>query len=64
MYLFKEKRVELSKTQKDFAKEIGLSESYLSKVFNRKKKCSKLVAYTITKKINSEKEIEDFFERV
>lgn len=64
MFLFKNQNLKLSKTQKSLAEEIGISESYLSKILNRKKECSKLVAYAITKRIDCNKEILDLFERV
>lgn len=67
MYIFKKSSIEnvgFSATQKQMADDIGISESYFSKVLNNKRKCSKLAAYAITKRLNKEKEIEDFFERV
>lgn len=42
---------------------IGVTRQYLSEI-KRGKPCSKLVAYCITKFIDNNKEIEDFFERV
>ena len=63
MYYFKNKNFKLLKTQKELSKEIGITESYLSKILNQKKECSKLVAYAITKSINSQKETLDLFER-
>lgn len=64
MYFLKEQKLKLSKTQKELSKEIGITESYLSKILNRKKKCSKLVAYSITKAIDPQKEILNLFERI
>ena len=46
------------------AKEIGLHPDTLRKVLNGKIVCSKLVAYCITKYIDSNAEVEDLFERV
>ena len=67
MYIFKKESIEnvgFSATRKQMADDIGISESYFSKVINNKRKCSKLAAYAITKRFNRDKEIEDFFERV
>ena len=64
MYIFKGSKENLSKTQIEIAKEIGITRSYLSKILNNKTKCSKIVAYAFTKSINPDKEIKDFFERV
>lgn len=46
------------------AKVVGLNPVTINKIFNRKQKCSKLVAYCITKFLDDDKEIEEFFERV
>lgn len=55
----------LQKTNKvKVAKEIGLHPDTLRKVLNGKIVCSKLVAYCITKYINNDAEIENYFERV
>lgn len=43
---------------------VGLCSSYVSQILNRKRAVPKNVAYTITKAINSEYEIENLFERV
>lgn len=45
------------------AKEIGINYDTLSKMIKQDKSCIKLTAYAITKFLNSEKEIEDFFDR-
>ena len=67
MYIFKKETIEnvgFSKTQKKMAEIIGVSEGYFSKILNSKRKCSKILAYSITKTLNENKEIEDFFERI
>ena len=46
------------------AKVVGLNPVTINKIFNRKQKCSKLVAYCITKFLDDDKEIEEFFEKV
>lgn len=43
---------------------VGLCASYMSMIVNRRKAVPKNVAYTITKAISSEYEIEDLFDRV
>ena len=43
---------------------VGLCASYVSQIINRKRRVPKNVAYTFTKAINSEYEIEDLFDRV
>lgn len=67
MYIFKKETLEnvgFSKTQKMMAEIIGVSEGYFSKILNSKRKCSKILAYSITKTLDKNKEIEDFFERI
>lgn len=67
MYIFKKETLEnvgFSKTQKMMAEIIGVSESYFSKILNSKRKCSKVLAYAITKTLNEKSEISDFFERI
>ena len=43
---------------------VGLCASYISQIINRKRAVPKNVAYTFTKAINSELEINDLFDRV
>lgn len=67
MYILRQQSIEnvgFSKTQKKMAEIIGVSEGYFSKVLNSKRKCSKILAYAITKTLDETKEISDFFERV
>lgn len=67
IYLMKEEVAEMIKHKYKctyLAKEIGISLTYLSLILHRKQKIEKRLAYFITKTIDSEKEIEDFFERV
>ena len=52
-----------SKKQIDIAREVGIAEATLSRIINQKQICSKITAYCITKVINSEAEIEDYFEK-
>jgi hypothetical protein len=43
---------------------IGLSQPTLSNILNRKVTCRKVTAYCITKYIDDEAQIEDYFEKV
>ena len=45
-----------------FEKTVGISKVYISLILNRHRGCSKSVAYCFAKAIDSEAEIEDYFE--
>ena len=62
MYRLKEKLP--LKSQKAFAKKMGITQEYISKIQNEKLACSKTTAYAITKAFNKDMEISDLFERV
>lgn len=66
MYVFRQDKIDVKKRikQKYICKEIGLTQSTLSNIFLRKVYCRKVVAYSITKILDSEAEIEDYFERI
>lgn len=63
MYIFKE-GVNAKINQTKAGEIIGLTQPTLSNILNRKVACRKVVAYCITKYINEDAEIEDYFERV
>ena len=63
MYLFKENVVNVF-NQSAIAREVGLTVETVNRIFNRKQKCSKLIAYSICKTINANAEISDYFESV
>lgn len=63
MYIFKD-GVNVKINQTEAGKIIGLTQPTLSNIINRKVACRKVVAYCITKYINQDAEIEDYFERV
>lgn len=63
MYIWKYKNITL-RMQKEAGKEIGVTPQWLCRVCGRKEKVRKLMAYCITKYIDENAEIEDFFERV
>lgn len=46
------------------SEQIGYSIQMLSYIFNNKKDCRKIVAYSIVKALQPECEIEDFFEYI
>ena len=61
MYTFKDKNVAKMFNKTKMTKVIGLNPDTLRRVINGKQECSKLVAYCITKFLNYETEIEDYF---
>lgn len=50
-------------TQKEAAEEIGIAKETFSRILNRKRKCSKVTAYAITKFFDESAELEDYFEK-
>lgn len=64
MWIFKDKEVAKTYNKTQMAKIIGLSADTLRRVINGKQDCSKLVAYCITKFLNSEAEITDYFDYI
>lgn len=64
MYKFKK---ELKKgaldgrTMTSIAERIGITKAYVIMIMNGKTTCSKLVAYSLTKALNLNSEINDFF---
>ena len=52
-----------SRTQKEIANEIGITEETLSRILNRKQGCSKIIAYCIVNLLDNNKNIEDYFNR-
>lgn len=63
MYKLKE-NIELKLNKTKASEDIGITRVYLTNILNHKRECSKVVAYCITKFLNSEAEIADYFERV
>ena len=61
MWTFKDKEVAKTYNKEQMAKVIGLNPDTLRRVINGKQECSKLVAYCITKFLDDEAEIEDYF---
>lgn len=63
MYMWKFKNLCIRK-QREASKVIGVTPQYLSNICGRRMTINKRLAYFITKYIDSEAEIEDFFERL
>jgi hypothetical protein len=63
MYILKND-LDLKINQTIASKIIGITQPTLSIILNRKVSCRKVVAYCITKYINENAEIEEYFERV
>lgn len=63
MWTFKDRENASLYNKTQMAKVIGLHPVTLRNIINGKRECSKLIAYCITKFLNSEKEIEDYFIR-
>lgn len=63
MYILKQD-VEIKINQTIAGKVIGLSQPTLSNILNRKVACRKVVAYCITKYVDENAEIQDYFEQV
>jgi len=61
MYKFKNKEDAQSYNKEQMAKIIGLNPDTLRRVINGKQECSKLVAYCITKFLDYNSEIENYF---
>lgn len=67
MYLLKKEYAEAFKTKyvvKTMANELHYSQSYLSLIFNRHKSCSLKAAESITKYIDHNAYVEEYFEKV
>ena len=63
MWKFKDKEVAKTYNKVQMAKIVGLNPDTSWRVINGKQEWSKLVAYCITKFLNSEAEIEEYFIR-
>ncbi len=64
MYVWKYKNLTLRKQKEEASEAIGVTPQWLSRICGRKEKIRKVLAYVITKYIDENAEIEDFFERV
>lgn len=64
MYILKNDEKVSIINQSELARKIGINQATLNRIFNKKQKCSKLMAYSIVKSINENAEIEDYFEKI
>lgn len=65
MYKLKEETIEMLKLFKmnAVAERVGMNYRTLSEMINKDRPCIKITAYALTKFLDSEKEIEDLFDR-
>lgn len=63
MYIFKQD-IDYKINQTNASKIIGITQPCLSNILHGKVACRKVVAYCITKYLNKDAEIKDYFERV
>ena len=61
MWHFKNKEIAKTYNKTKLAEVIGLAPDTLRRVINGKQDCSKLVAYCITKTLDQNAKIEDYF---
>lgn len=64
MWNFKDESIAKIYNKKQMAEIIGLAPDTVRRIIKGTQSCSKQVAYCITKFLNSEAEIEDYFKRV
>ena len=65
MYRFKKEKFDKIKlNQARVAEEVGITRQYMNSIYNQITLCKKTTAYAITKSIDSNAEIKDFFEEV
>ena len=61
MWHFKDKNIAKLYNKAKLADIIGIRPETLRRIINGKQDCSKLVAYCITKTLNQDAELEDYF---
>lgn len=61
MYMFKLKLLDFKINKTKVSEEIGISRPYLTDILNGKKSCTKVVAFCITKYLNKDAEINEYF---
>ena len=64
MYQLKDAEKVAIINQSELARKVGINQATLNRIFNKKQKCSKLMAYAISKSINENAEIENYFELI
>lgn len=60
MYYFRQD-IQVKFKQKDLCETVGITQPTMSNIINGKVACRKVVAYCITKYLNQDAEIEDYF---
>lgn len=63
MWHFKDKDAMKMYNKSKVANHIGIAPATLIRIANGKQDCSKLVAYSITKTLNCDAEVDDYFEK-
>lgn len=63
MFELKDKEKVAIINQAQLSEKIGIDKATMNRIFNKKQKCSKLIAYAIVKTINENAEIEDYFKK-
>lgn len=63
MWHFKDKDAMKMYNKSKVANYIGIAPATLIRIANGKQDCSKLVAYSITKTLNCDAEVDDYFEK-
>lgn len=62
MYILKE-NIDINVNKTEASKIIGISRVYLTDILNRRTKCTKVIAFCITKFFDLNAEISDYFEK-
>lgn len=62
MYYFRQD-IQVKFKQKDLCETVGITQPTMSNIINGKVACRKVVAYSITKYLNEDAEIEEYFIR-
>lgn len=63
MYIIKEDANIDVINQSKLAEKVGIAQATMNRIFKGKQSCSKMTAYAITKLINENAEIEDYFKK-
>lgn len=61
MYMFKLKSLDFKINKTEASEVIGISRQYLTNIVNGKIACTKVVAFCITKYLNKDAEINEYF---
>ena len=64
MYIFKKETLDKNVVKNELAREVGIARETSNRILNGKQACSKAMAYCITKYLDNNKEINNFFVKV